>query len=471
MGSSSAPTTNSRVLIVDDDPEWREALRLVFSRDDEACELAASAPAALALLAQGDFDVVICDVRMEGMDGLELLDRVKKSQPALPVIMITGVGQISDAVRAIKGGAFEYVTKPCDIEELRTLVVGAIGDKRRQSSDASTRPTRPPPARAKAGELVGNGSAMRALAASVERLSTSSAPVLISGETGVGKELVARAIHEGSDRRDRPFVAVNTSAVNHDLFESEVFGHVRGAFTGAAQGRKGLLTEADGGTLLLDEIGDMPMSMQAKLLRVLQFGEVRPVGSDRVHFVDVRVIAATHRDLVALVREGRFREDLYFRLNVLPLAVPPLRERREDIPALAAHFLEQACLRAPLSPVRSISDEALRALSSAPWPGNIRELASAIERAVVFSSDETLDVRHMSALSSTDATVPWWVPPSHEMWTLKRLNHAYVQWVMGEAAGNKHRCAEILGIDLSTLYRWQRVQHDGGTPSDPPTAG
>jgi two-component system, NtrC family, response regulator HydG len=244
---------------------------------------------------------------------------------------------------------------------------------------------------------------------------------------------------------------------------------VRGAFTGAAQTRKGLLTEADGGTLLLDEIGDMPMSMQAKLLRVLQFGEVRPVGSDRVHFVDVRVIAATHRDLPALVLEGRFREDLYFRLNVLPLVVPPLRERREDIPALAWHFLEEARQRASLSPVRSISDEALRTLTAAPWPGNVRELASAIERALVFSRDETLDLQYLAAVPMSDASVPWWPPPGHEPpWTLKRMNDAYVKWVLGQTAGDKHRCAEILGIDLSTLYRWQRAQHDGRTPSEPP---
>jgi transcriptional regulator with GAF, ATPase, and Fis domain len=221
---------------------------------------------------------------------------------------------------------------------------------------------------------------------------------------------------------------------------------------------------------LLDEIGDMPMSMQAKLLRVLQFGEVRPVGSDRVHFVDVRIIAATHRDLVALVREGRFREDLYFRVNVLPLVVPPLRERREDIPALAVHFLEEARQRASLSPVRSISDDALRMLTAAPWPGNVRELASTIERAVVFSRSETLDLQHdMSAIPTSDASAPGWAPTSHEPpWTLKRVNDAYVQWVLGQTQGDKQRCAEILGVDLSTLYRWQRARHAGRTPSKSP---
>jgi len=459
MAASGELATNARVLIVDDDPESREALGLVFSGNVAACELVATAPAALDLLAQGEFDVIICDVRMEGMNGLELLDRVKRTQPALPVIMITGAGRIPDAVDAIKRGAFQYVTKPCNAEELRTAVVGAIGDRRRQVGEASTRPTRPPPTRTRSDALIGPGSAMRALRASIELVATSSAPVLISGETGVGKELVARAIHARSDRRDRPFVAVNTSAVSDDLFESEVFGHVRGAFTGAAQARKGLLTEADGGTLLLDEIGDMPMSMQAKLLRVLQFGEVRPVGSDRPHFVDVRVIAATHRDLLALVREGRFREDLYFRLNVLPVFVPPLRDRREDIPALAAHFLEEARQRSTRSRVRSISDESLRALAEAPWPGNVRELASVIERAVVLSPSETLDLKPVSAPAAGSAVAPSWAVTTHQPpWTLKHLNHAYTGWVLDQTGGDKQQCADILGIDLSTLYRWQRAE-------------
>jgi two-component system response regulator HydG len=308
--------------------------------------------------------------------------------------------------------------------------------------------------------LVGSGPAMRALRTTIDFVARSSAPVLITGETGVGKELVARATHARSERRNRPFIAVSTVAIPRELLEGEIFGHVRGGFTGAVQARKGLLTEADGGTLLLDEIGDMPFELQAKLLRVLQFGDVRPVGSDRVHHVDVRIIAATHRDLPALIKEGRFREDLYFRLNVLPVLVPPLRERREDIPALVAHFLADACRRAPRSPVRSIGPDALRVLVESPWPGNVRQLASHVERAVVFGVDEVIDGGRLCQVPSTTTPAPAWPFPSDAPWSLQRLSRTYVDWVLAETGGNKKRAAEILGVNLSTLYRWRR---DGQT--------
>ena len=300
---------------------------------------------------------------------------------------------------------------------------------------------------------------MRALKTAIEFVARSSAPVLVTGETGVGKELVARAIHARSARGDRAFVAVNTSAIPHELLEGEIFGHVRGGFTGAVQARKGLLTEADGGTLLLDEIGDMSFGLQAKLLRVLQFGDVRPVGSDRVHHVDVRVIASTHRDLPALVREGRFREDLYFRLNVLSVAVPPLRERSEDIPALAAHFLAQACGRAPSSPVRSIGRDALHALAG---QGLARQRAGAgeLDRARGRLRRRRHD-RFQSA-RAPPATEPQsqWPFASDPPWTLQRLSRTYAEWVLTHTAGDKHRAAEILGVDQSTLYRWRRKQAD-----------
>jgi two-component system response regulator HydG len=300
---------------------------------------------------------------------------------------------------------------------------------------------------------------MRTLQTAIDFVARSSAPVLVTGETGAGKELVARAIHARSNRRDRPFVAVNMSAIPDDLIEAELFGHVRGAFTGAAQPRKGLFTEADTGTLLLDEIGDMSFGLQVKLLRVLQSGDVRAVGTDRTHHVDVRVIAATHRDLAALVKDGRFREDLYFRLDVLPVFVPPLRDHREDIPALAEYFLAEACQRAPLSPVRSIGPDALRVLSEAPWPGNVRELASSIERAVVFGVDGMIDTNRLSTVRSAAPTQSWPFP-IHAPWTLRRLSRAYSDWVLVQTDGNKERAAEILGIDLSTLYRWQRARVD-----------
>jgi two-component system, NtrC family, response regulator HydG len=444
----------SRVLIVDDDAEMREALAVVFSVDGHGCELAGDAIAALEVVDRQTFDVVVCDVVMEGMSGLELLDRFKRTHPALPVILITGQGGVQQAVDAVKRGAFEYVVKPFVGEELRKIVASALDE--RQHPAESMRLTQRSPAQGKP-ELVGSGPAIRRLQTAIDFVARSSAPVLLSGETGSGKELVARAIHERSTRRDRPFVAVNMSAIPEDLLEAELFGHVRGAFTGAATPRKGLFTEADGGTLLLDEIGDMSIGLQVKLLRVLQSGDVRPVGSDRTHHVDVRVVAATHRNLPELVKDGRFREDLYFRLDVLPVFVPPLRDHREDIPALAAYFLAQACRRAPDSPVRSIGPDALRMLSDAPWPGNVRELASSIERAVVFGVDEMIDANQLSVVRAGPTTHQWPFP-SDAPWTLRQLNRTYAEWVLGEVDGNKERAAEILGIDLSTLYRWQRSE-------------
>jgi two-component system response regulator HydG len=449
----------SHLLIVDDDAEMRGLLGSLFSSDGHACELAADAAAALAIVERQPFDAVICDVLMEGMSGLELLDRVRRTHPALPFIVITGAGGVQQAVDAIKRGAFQYVVKPCDANRLRAIVTEALDGRRKPS--ASTR-IAAPVSRVGDPELVGSGAAMCALRSTIDFVARSSASVLVVGETGVGKELVARAIHARSDRRDRPFVAVNTSAIPNELVEAELFGHVRGGFTGAVQARKGLFTEADGGTLLLDEIGDMSFGLQAKLLRILQSGEIRPVGSDRLHHVDVRVIASTHRDLPRLVQEGRFREDLYFRLNVLSVLVPPLRDRREDIPALAEHFLGEARLRTPRSPVRGIARDALEALSRWPWPGNVRELASYIERAVVFGVDEMIDGQHLEAAAAARAlpTTSGWPVPADAPWTLRRLGRTYVDWVLAETGGNKVRAAEILGVDLSTLYRRQRAARD-----------
>jgi two-component system response regulator HydG len=307
------------------------------------------------------------------------------------------------------------------------------------------------------GEFEQESSAMRQLVESIALVARSDTPVLILGESGTGKERVARAIHAGGPRALQPFVAVNTSAIPEQLLESELFGHVRGAFTGATQSRRGLMTEAHGGTMLLDEIGDMPLMLQPKLLRVLQFGESRPVGSDRMSQVDVRIIAATHRDLKGLVQEGRFREDLRFRLNVVPLVVPPLRDRREDIMPLALRFLQEARDRNPESPVTAIGDEAMSLMVQATWPGNVRELESAIERLVVLGHDALINAADLAFLQ---------VPPLAETWTvertepatLKQMNQAYFQWVLARTHGDKPRAAKILDVNLSTLYRWERAK-------------
>jgi two-component system response regulator HydG len=442
-----------RVLLIDDDDVARCDLARMLPRERYVCEPVPSAASALERLGVGKFDAVIAEVHLGDMQGLALLERIKRDKPALPVILVSSRGTVHEAVEAIKRGAYDYLTKPCAEAEFLVAVEGAVAGRRRSPS-GTFRASAP----ARGGmDLIGSGPAMSKLQEAIDRVAASSAPVLITGESGAGKELVAHAVHARSGRRNHPFVAVNTSAIPADLLEAEIFGHVRGGFTGASQARKGLLTEASGGTLLLDEIGDMPFDLQAKLLRVLQFGEVRPVGSDHAHRVDVRVVAATHRDLPSLIRQGRFREDLFFRLDVLPLVVPPLRERREDIPALATHFLAEARRRSPDSPVHSIAPDALEMLASAPWPGNVRELASVVERLVVFGRDEQIEARHLLFLSKGPESVPALIcQPADAPWTLRRVTQAYTEQVLAQTGGNKQRAAEILDVDLSTLYRWER---------------
>jgi two-component system response regulator HydG len=438
----------SNVLIVDDDFDARELIKSILSSDGHACEGVPDAAAAVRRVQHGQLDLILSDVVMGGMSGLDLLDVVKRSQPELPVVLVTGAAAVPQAVEAIKRGAFDYLLKPCDVGGLRRVVRDALERPR-----ATTPPSlsRPPSA---TFHLVGSGPAMQALQKAIDSVARSEAPVLVHGETGVGKELVARTIHARSARGPQPFVAVNCAAIPHELLEGELFGHVRGAFTGAARARKGLVTEADGGTLLLDEIGDMPLALQAKLLRVLQFGEVRPLGTDGSHRVDVRVIACTHRDLPALVQEGRFREDLYFRLNVLPILVPPLREHREDIPALVEHLLAGALARTPSATARSFGPDVLQRLQQSHWPGNVRELASWIERAVVFGLEETVDS------FAERATPPAWPCSPDAPWPLRRLSESYVDWVIAQSGGRLGRAAEVLGVNLSTLYRWQRRRTD-----------
>jgi two-component system, NtrC family, response regulator HydG len=443
---------NVRVLIAADDATTAHNLDEDLSRAGYSCELAPTGSLALSGVERLPCDVVICDVRIPGTGDFELLDRLKRLDPGLPVIVLTANRTIREAIDAIKHGAFQYLAKPCDPNEVRASVAQAFGERRRHDSSG-------PPAQDglhESADFVQTSPAMRALAETIALVAVSKAPVLIFGETGTGKERVARAIHAGGPRRDRPFVAVNTSAIPELLLESEIFGHVRGAFTGATQARKGLLPDADGGTVLLDEIGDMPLALQPKLLRVLQFGEIRPVGGDRMTRVDVRIIAATHRNLDVLVEEGLFREDLRYRLNVIPLHVPPLRERREDIPQLALHFLEHARERSPMSPVKFIAEEAMSILQQASWYGNVRELENTIERLVVLGRDTTIVPRDLTFIDNDPGRQPW--PSATEgIWTLKQMNEQYLAWVLVQTGGDKVAAAKILGMDLSTLYRWQRA--------------
>ena len=364
------------LLIVDDDPALRRTLQMRLREEGFRVLEADSAERALALLAVELPDLLITDVRMGGMDGLALFDEVRRSHPLLPVIIVTAHGSIPDAVEVTRKGVFAYLTKPVGAAELLAQV-------RRALAAAPPAARRAGPAR---GQIVTRNAAMRALLDEAEQVAATDAAVLIHGETGTGKELLAQAIHDASVRRDGPFVAVNCGAIPEALLESELFGHVRGAFTGAQRDHPGLIRSADGGTLFLDEVGDMPLPLQVKLLRVLQEHQVRPLGGTRALPVDVRIVSATHRDLDAARRDGSFRDDLYWRLAVVVFTLPPLRERREDIPALAQHFLA-ALARKYRKPLRGFAPDAMALLSRAPWPGNVRQLFNAVEKCVALAGD------------------------------------------------------------------------------------
>ncbi len=468
---SASVTARPRVLIVDDDLETSDQLSALLDRDGYSCERANNGLDALQAVARQPFDIVVSDIRMEGMSGLDLLDRLTKIHPLLPVILCTGFSGIAGAVDATKRGAFQYLVKPYELPELEAIMTSALRERRVAALSASgeiklslarTRGRSLPAHNGMSAPpvLLGADPAMRVLQEGIASVAASSAPVLILGESGTGKDLVARAIHAAGARRDHRFVAVNVSAIPEHLLESELFGHVRGAFTGASEARRGLLAEAHGGTVFLDEIGDMAIGLQAKLLRVLQFGELRPVGSNSVHCVDVRFVAATHRDLPKLIEAGQFREDLYFRIRVLPITVPPLRERRGDIVSLAKHFLEGAQRRTPTSPVVALGADAERILSSAAWPGNVRELESTIERLVVFGKGATISASELYFLSQA--------PPlgteRPDLASLRDVSERHVAKVLLATHGDKRRAAEILGIDLSTLYRWKQRKPASSRP-------
>ncbi|MFM2151653.1 MAG: Acetoacetate metabolism regulatory protein AtoC [Pseudomonadota bacterium] len=446
----------ARVLVVEDDRVARRLTVEVMHLDGHETTEAASAEEALVLVRGGEaFDLVISDVRMGAMDGMALLAELQAREPELPVLLLTGFGDVEGAIRATQAGAADYLAKPFDIGELRQTVARALERRRltqERGSDETTEFASP------AGGIVGRSPAMLALYKLVARTARSRAPVLVSGESGTGKELVARALHAHSLRSDAPFVAVSCAAMAESLLESELFGHEKGAFTGAEKARRGLFEQATGGTLFLDEIGEVSPRMQVQLLRVLQEGEVRRVGGAEAVKVDVRVVAATHQDLEAMVREGRFREDLLFRLRVVTLHLPPLRERPEDIPPLVEHLLSRAALRegrrAP-----SLSPEALTRLVRHPWPGNVRELRNAVERALAVASTDVLLASDLPPeLGGPLPPEPPASSPAAESIfvdrpTLAVLERRYVDLVLRETGGNKKRAAEILGIDRRTLYR------------------
>jgi len=446
---------NARILVVDDHLEMGEMLREPLEDAGYDVDVADSGEKALSWLRTRLYDVVLCDLRMKEVDGLDVLSAALKVDPGLPVLLMTAFGAVESAVEAMKRGAYHYLTKPFRLDEVLLYVGRALEERRLRAEHQTLK--RQAADRGSLGSLLGHSPPMRTLYELIERVAHSDAPVLVRGESGSGKELVARALHSEGLRRKGPFVAVNCTALPHALLESELFGHVKGAFTGATTARRGLFVEADGGTLFLDEIGDMPSELQAKLLRVLEDGEVRAIGADGARTVDVRIIAATHQELEARVKEGRFRADLFYRLNVVSLRLPPLRERREDIPMLLEHFLARARARNPRSPVTSLAPEVVAALVRLPWLGNVRELENLIQRLVVLGGQATVDLSLLRLHGSSDTldTHPL-AAAQEQVVPLRQLESDYIAWVVARCGGNKTRAAELLGIDVSTIHRRER---------------
>ncbi|PLY12711.1 MAG: hypothetical protein C0624_00460 [Desulfuromonas sp.] len=436
---------DQRVLVVDDEPAMRDMLRRVLTKAGYRVTEASGGKEALALLHEHPFDALLCDIRMPGMDGQEFLrEGAKQGLPT--TIMMSAYGTIDTAVECMKLGAYDFISKPFRPDEV--LMALRKAGERQQLHDENRRLRSQLASNGKVGEMVYTSEEMQRLAGLIERVADSVSPVLVTGETGTGKELVARALHQHSSRHSGPFVAVNCGAISSGLMESELFGHIKGAFTGADRERKGLFAAASQGTLFLDEIGELPLELQPKLLRVLQEGEVRPVGASKTRAVDVRVVTATARDLQQEVEQGRFRDDLYYRLNVLHLHLPPLRERSEDIPLLAQHFTALAAGREGL-PAPEIDEDALATLSDYGWPGNVRELQNFMEKALIFCRDKRLGVNDL----------PWEVRreprEASDNLSLKkaavRLEKEYIRKALAATGGNRTRAAKLLEISHRAL--------------------
>jgi DNA-binding NtrC family response regulator len=389
-----------RILVVDDEAPQREIISLILSSEGWEVGTAAGARDAMRSLDPSPPDVILTDLKMAGKDGLDLLADLRKTVPHIPVILMTAHGTIETAVRAMKEGAFDYLTKPLGRDELLITVSRAIDRVRLERQNQALREALEE--RVAKGKIIGDSGAMREVLKLVAKVAPASSTVLIYGETGTGKEVIAQTIHAESRRKDSPFIAINCAAIPENLIESELFGHEKGAFTGALARKIGQFERAQGGTLFLDEIGDLPLMLQPKLLRALQEREVMRVGGDAPVGVDVRIIAATHRDLAKLVAEKTFREDLFWRLNVFPIVIPPLRARATDIPLLAEHFLSRAA-KENQSPAKKISAEAMRALCAYAWPGNVREVQSVIERASLLADGEQIRLEDLPVEVRTPA--------------------------------------------------------------------
>jgi two-component system, NtrC family, nitrogen regulation response regulator NtrX len=447
--------TKASILIVDDEPGVRTALSGVLRDEGYDVDAVDSGEQCLDRIVRDAFDVVVLDVWLPGIDGLATLGRLRQLKIDSQIVMISGHGNIESAVKAIKMGAFDFVEKPLSLEKTVLVVRNALRQRRLEAENRALR------ARAdRAGRMVGESLIIRQLREQVAMAAPTNGRVLIFGENGTGKELVARTVHVLSRRRNQPFVEVNCAAIPEELIESELFGHVKGAFTGAVADRKGKFEAAHNGTIFLDEIGDMSLKTQAKVLRVLQEQVTEPVGSTSRVQVDVRVLAATNKDLLAEIRGGRFREDLYFRLNVIPIFVPPLRERAEDIPLLVEHFIADFALEYGRS-AKTMTPGAMTRLQTYRWPGNVRELRNVIERVIIMAPGDEITERDLAFLASDtladkpadDVAVP--SVPLHA--ARDQFEREYILRELAHQQGNISRTAEVLGVERSNLYRKMRA--------------
>jgi len=452
------------ILVVDDDPVMREMVCDQLEVNGYEAVAAESGEAALEALAARDFDCALSDVQMPGMDGLALLGAMRERHPETPVVLMTSFATIEVAVEAMRLGAHDFITKPFESERMLLTLERAL--EKRELQDENRRLRAAVERAASMGDLVGKSLAMNEIYALIRKIADNRSNVLITGESGTGKEVVARTIHVTGNRADKPFVPINCTAMPEGLLESELFGHVRGAFTGAHSNKKGLFESANGGTLFLDEIGDMSPALQGKLLRVLQDQEIRPVGGNHSVKVDVRLIAATNRDLRADIEQGQFREDLYYRLNVIPIHIPPLRERPEDIPPLAYAFVERQSGGAR----RTLSENAVRKLQRAPWPGNARELENCIERSLALADGSEIhanDILIPDDPVQVDGSLEDAIMQLARQQGLKlsELCDRYVEAVLETTHGRKSEAARILGVNRRTLYR-REERREGRSTKD-----
>jgi DNA-binding NtrC family response regulator len=437
-----------RILVVDDDVDHGQMVADVLAARGLRTLAVDRAKAAMAEIELGDVDVVVTDMRMPELGGMELIQWSTAHDPRIVLVAITAFGSLETAIRAVRAGAFDYLSKPFEPAALALAVEKAIAERALRLEVARLRT-----AVGATEGIVARSEAMKRVLGLVDQVASSPVSVLVGGPSGVGKELIARALHDRSDRRDGPFVAINCAAIPAELLEAELFGVKRGAFTDARADRAGLFREAHGGTIFLDEIGDLPLPLQPKLLRVLQEREVRPLGGDRSIEIDVRVVAATRHDLRKALGEGQFREDLFYRLAVVEIGIPALRERPEDVVPIAEAFLARACARAR-KPAKTLAGATIRKLLDHAWPGNVRELENAIERAVALSTGDVVLPEDLPPTVASSPPADFLRHALDRGWTLDQLSRAYLDRVLERTGGNKKQAATMLGIDRRTIQRW-----------------